>query len=155
MLEFEFNTQIEIDTLVELFARCGWVDDEAACKLEWALAASDEWVLCKLDGELIGFGRSCMLDPLSRVVFDVMVDFRFQEYGLRAEIVRILLENAGSFEHVSIFSEQNAYPLQESALGNMMLQINPASFIADDWSRDSLNSLNLPQADANTYLGNH
>ena len=64
--------------LGEFFARCGWQETDAAAKLEWALAASEEWVVCKLDGELIGFGRSCRLGPMKRVVFDVLVDPRFQ-----------------------------------------------------------------------------
>lgn len=111
MLEFELNSPIETATLVEFFARCGWQDEDAGAKLEWALAASEEWVLCRLDGELIGFGRSCRLGPIRRVVFDVMVDSRFRGQGLRSEIVRLLSENAGGLEEISVFSERDYFPL--------------------------------------------
>lgn len=105
------NSPIETATLVEFFARCGWQDEDAGAKLEWALAASEEWVLCRLDGELIGFGRSCRLGPIRRVVFDVMVDSRFRGQGLRSEIVRLLSENAGGLEEISVFSERDYFPL--------------------------------------------
>lgn len=79
--------------------------------LEWVLAASDEWIACRLDGELIGFGRSCRLNVVHRVVFDAVVDPRFEGIGLRAEIVRLLAENAGRLEVVSVFTARHADPL--------------------------------------------
>ena len=111
MLEFELNTPVETAVLVEFFARCGWSEEDAGAKLEWALAASDQWVVCKLDGEVIGFGRSSLLGPLKRVVFDVLVDSRYQGGGLRLEIVRLLSQSAGRLEEVSVYSGRNAFPL--------------------------------------------
>lgn len=136
MLEFERNSPIETTILAEFFARCGWQEVEAGPKLEWALAASEEWVICKLDGELIGFGRSCRLGPVKRVVFDVLVDSRFQGSGLRREIVRLLSENAGSLEEVSVFTERQAYPLG-----------SPSAPESD------LKSGYLPEAPPGAYLG--
>jgi hypothetical protein len=115
MLEVERNSPIEAGVLSEFFARCGWQEPEAVAKLEWALAASEEWVVCKLDGQLIGFGRSCRLDAVKRVVFDVLVDPRFKQTGLSAEIVRLLTENAGGLEDVSVFRAPVAPP--EAYLG--------------------------------------
>jgi hypothetical protein len=111
MLELERNSPIEAGTLTEFFTRCGWQEPDAAAKLEWALAASEEWVVCKLDGQLVGFGRSCRLDAVNRVVFDALVDPRFRNSGLRGEIVRLLAENAGGLEEVSVFSERQVTPL--------------------------------------------
>jgi hypothetical protein len=136
MLEFEFNTPVDTAILVEFFARCGWKEDEAGAKLEWALAASDEWVLCKLDGEVIGFGRSCRLGPLKRVVFDVLVDSRFRGRGLRSEIVRLLSQSAGRFEEVAVFSERDVFPLEFAATGKNASALE-----------------NLPLASPGTYLG--
>ncbi len=119
MLEFEFNTPVETDTLVEFFARCGWEADEAGAKVEWALAASDQWVLCKLDGEVIGFGRSCRFGPVKRVVFDVLVDSRFRGRGLRAEIVRLLSQGAGRLEEVSVFSDGRESPFEVAVIGEV------------------------------------
>jgi Acetyltransferase (GNAT) family len=126
MLEFERNTPVDASILAEFFARCGWQELEAGAKLEWALVASEEWVVCRLDGELIGFGRSCRLGPMRRVVFDVLVDSRFQGAGLRREIVRLLSENAGSLEEVSVFTEREAYPLR--TLGSAQDDRGPARF---------------------------
>lgn len=109
MLEFERNSPVETTILAEFFARCGWQEVEAGRKLEWVLAGSEEWITCKLDGELIGFGRSCRLGPARRVVFDVLVDSRFQGSGLRSEIVRLLSENAGSLEEILVFISQHGY----------------------------------------------
>jgi len=108
MLELERNSPIEAEALNEFFSRCGWQEADAASKLEWALAASDEWVVCRLDGQLVGFGRSCRLGPLRRVVFDVVVDPRLRDSGLKGAIVRLLTENTGGLEDVSIFSEPQA-----------------------------------------------
>jgi len=105
MIEMERNSTVDPLALSEFFARCGWEEPDAAVKLEWALAASHEWVVCRLDGELIGFGRSCRLSPVRRVVFDLVVDPRFRGTGLRAEIARLLTENAGGYEEVTVFSE--------------------------------------------------
>ena len=103
MLELERNTPVDAAVLTEFFARCGWEETRSAVELEWALAASAEWVVAKLEGQLIGFGRSCKLDALTRVVFDAMVDPRFISSGLRAEIVRLLTQSAGRLERVSVF----------------------------------------------------
>lgn len=110
MLELERNSPVDAATLTEFFARCGWHEPDASSKLEWALAASEEWISCKLDGQLIGFGRSCRLDPVRRVVFDVMVDPRFEHSGLKGEIVRLLTASAGRLEEVSVFTERMAHP---------------------------------------------
>jgi hypothetical protein len=115
MLEVEHNPPIEAGVLSEFFARCGWEDPEAAAKLGWVLAASKEWVVCRLDGELIGFGCSCRRDPVRRVVFDVLVDPRFMEAGLGGAIARLLTEHAGSFADVVLPSAPPAPP--EAYLG--------------------------------------
>jgi Acetyltransferase (GNAT) family len=113
MLELERNSPIETSALTEFFARCGWEEPEAGAKLEWALAASEEWIVCRLDGQLIGFGRSCRLAPAGRAVFDVLVDPRFKDTGLGGEIARLLSEDAGHFGHVSLsgvpLAPPNAY----------------------------------------------
>ena len=111
MFEVERNSPIETEALAEFFARCGWQEPGAPVTLEWALTASEEWVSCRLDGELVGFGRSCRLDAMNRVVFDALVDPRFEGTGLRGEIVRLLAEGAGGFEVVSLFTEWHVNPL--------------------------------------------
>jgi len=103
MLEVEKNASIDAAALAEFFARCGWQQTGGAAKLEWALAASEEWVVARFEGQLVGFGRSCKLDALNRVVFDAMVDPRFAASGLRLEIVRLLTQSAGRLEKVSVF----------------------------------------------------
>jgi hypothetical protein len=103
MLEVEKNTPVDAAVLTEFFARCGWQETRSAAELEWVLAASEEWVVARLEGQLIGFGRSCRLDALNRVVFDAMVDPRFAGSGLRAAIVRLLTQSAGRLERVSVF----------------------------------------------------
>jgi hypothetical protein len=106
MIEVERNNPVDPKTLSEFFARCGWEEPDAAAKLEWALAASEEWVVCRLDGEMIGFGRSCRLGPVKRIVFDLVVDPRFKKTGLRGEIARLLTESAGLMEEVSFFTQR-------------------------------------------------
>ena len=115
MLEIERNNPIESAALTEFFSRCGWEEPGAAVVLEWALAASEEWVACRLDGELIGFGRSCRLDPVHRVVFDALVDPRFERTGLRGEIIRALTEHAGGMEVVSVIDKHYVNPLSASS----------------------------------------
>jgi hypothetical protein len=138
MLEVVRNSPIEAEALTEFFARCGWRERDAAAKLEWALAASEEWVVCKLDGQLIGFGRSCRLDPVKRVVFDVVVDPRFEDSGFQSAIVRLLTENAGGLEEVSVFSDRQAKLLGfPSAPGG---ETDPGS---------------LPAVSPTAYLGRH
>jgi hypothetical protein len=75
---------------------------------------------------------------MNRVVFDVVVDIRFRASGLRHEIVRLLSENAGGLEEVSVFTEQEAYPLGSP----------PAA-------RDELDPGFLPKAPPGAYLGRH
>jgi len=58
MLEFDRNAAVDASLLAEFFARCGWEDPEALVKLEWLLATSEEWITCRLGGQLVGFGRS-------------------------------------------------------------------------------------------------
>ena len=110
MIEVERNNPVDAVTLGEFFARCGWEEPDAVVKLEWALAAADEWVVCRLDGEMIGFGRACRLSPVRRVVFDLVVDPRFRGTGLQAGMARLLAEGAGDLEEVSVFSATWAAP---------------------------------------------
>jgi hypothetical protein len=105
MLEVERNSPVDAALLAEFFARCGWREEEGSVKLEWALAAATEWVVCRFEGQMVGFGRACRFGPVKRVVFDVLVDPRFRMGGLRGEIVRLLAQNAGSLEEVSVFTE--------------------------------------------------
>lgn len=127
MLELERNSPIEAEALSEFFSRCGWQESDAAPKLEWALAASDEWVVCRLDGQLVGFGRSCRLGPVRRVVFDVVVDPRLQESGLKGAIVRLLTENTGRLEDVSIFIEPQTSLLGFPPAGGEQIEVDDAA----------------------------
>jgi len=92
MLEFEHNPDVDTVALAEFFVSVGWEESEAAPKLEWALAASDDWISCLLEGEIVGFGRTFRLDPHRKVMFDVVVDERFRALGLAEEIMRRLAE---------------------------------------------------------------
>jgi hypothetical protein len=135
MVEFEFNRPVDTADLVEFFARCGWEEANAGVKLEWALAASEEWVLCRADGQLIGFGRSCRLGAAKRVMFDVVVDARYRDGILWAQIVHLLSANAGGLEEVSVFSEVDGAWTSAGAL-----------FDHEDVD-------DIPDAPAGTYLG--
>ncbi len=104
--EFEFNSPLAPSTLADLFARSGWDEVDAVLKLEWAMLASEDWVTCSLRGELVGFGRTYQLDAVRRLVFDVVVDGRYSEYGLEDEIVRRLAITAPSLQEVAVFKRQ-------------------------------------------------
>ena len=136
MLQLERNRPLDPGVLGEFFTRCGWRDSTTSNTLEWAMAAADEWVACKLDGELVGFARSCRLGPSQRVVFDALVDPRFRDTGLRFLIVRLLAATAGDLERVSVFEEK-----RENASGAL-----PAA--AHDFG-----PLYIPHAPPNAYLG--
>jgi hypothetical protein len=90
MFEYTQDAAIDVDVLAGLFQRVGWSDADSSCKLEWAMAASERWITCEVEGELIGFGRLYKVDSLVKLVFDVVVDERFQDFGVDAEIVRML-----------------------------------------------------------------
>lgn len=104
MVEFEFNNPVDTADLTEFFARCGWEEVDAGVKLEWALASSEDWVVCREEGQLVGFGRSYRLNPLKRMVFDVVVDVRFRQGGLKERIIGLLSAGAGRMEDVTVFS---------------------------------------------------
>ena len=138
MLEFELNVPVDSALLEELFARAGWHESEAAVKLGWIIAASEEWVTCRMGGELIGFGRSCRFGPVRRVLFDVIVDKPYQGQGVDREIIKILATSAGSLEEVTVFSERAAFPL---------------SFNAPESVEASFRTRRIPIAPAGAYLG--
>ena len=92
MLEVERNSPIEPRLLGEFLARCGWDDPEGAAKLGWVLAASEHWVVCRLDGEMIGFGRTARSLQARQAVVSVMVDPRYDETGLKRALAYMLLE---------------------------------------------------------------
>lgn len=92
MLEFQHNEDLDAAALAEFFIRMGWQEAEGTSKVEWAIASSDDWIVCRLEGELVGFGRTVSLDPRRKVMFDVVVDERFQGLGLTEEIMRRLAD---------------------------------------------------------------
>jgi len=136
MFEVKKNDSLDAAQLAELFARCGWQEEDAERKLEWTLAASEEWVVCRFQGELIGFGRSCKLGPLRRVLFDVVVDPRFNGAVVKAEILRSLTQELSSFEEVSVFTG----PLPQ-----------PARIIPDFERIEP--RIRVPSAPSDAYLG--
>jgi hypothetical protein len=134
MFEYQHNSSVDSTALAELFMRSGWLESDPGRKLEWMVAGSEDWVTCTVDGELVGFGRTFRLDATRKVVFDVVVDERFEGLGLDDEIIRILAEDdlGGSVE---IFRQEDA----ERAMR--------ASVRADDvnyWA---------PEAPRSAYLG--
>ncbi len=139
MVEFEFNSRVDMVSLVEFFARCGWDELGADVKLEWALASSEDWVVCRADGELIGFGRSCRLDAFRRVVFDVLVDTRYREVGLSDQIVALLSASAGGLEEVSVFTQSDPPPA-----------LSAIPVASEDYRQGSVG---IPEAPLGAYLG--
>jgi hypothetical protein len=107
MFEYEINPPLDTSQLVQLFARAGWEDSDPASKLEWAVASSEEWVTCTVEGELVGFGRTFRLDAVQKVVFDVVVDERFEGYGVDEEIVQRLSQDLAGGQEVVIFRQDD------------------------------------------------
>jgi hypothetical protein len=97
--EFQHNEELDIAALADFFMRVGWEEREQATKVEWAIVSSDDWVVCMLEGELVGFGRTFSLDPRRKIMFDVVVDERFTDLGLAEEIMRRLAEAVPSAEY--------------------------------------------------------
>lgn len=131
MFEIEKNTPLDPAQLAELFARCGWQEEQAELKLSWVLACSTEWVACRFQGELIGFGRSCRLGPLERVLFDVVVDPRFNAVLVKAEILKSLTQDVGGLEQVSVFTGRGEFgsaqsPEAERGAARMRVPAAPA-----------------------------
>lgn len=98
ILEFLHNEELDPVALAEFFTRLGWDESERTLKLEWAIASSDDWIVCVLEDELVGFGRTFSLDPRRKVMFDVVVDERFKGYGLAEEIMRRLADTRPAAE---------------------------------------------------------
>ena len=94
MFEVERNSLIEPAHLAEFLDRCGWQDPQASAKLGWVLAASEEWVVCRLDGEMIGFGRSAGSRRFRHGHISVLVDPRYSETGLSAAMIQLLAKGS-------------------------------------------------------------
>ena len=101
--EYAQDAPVDVDALAGLFERVGWCDADSCSKLEWAMAASERWVTCEVEGELVGFGRLYKVDALIKLVFDVVVDQRFQGFGVDTEIVRMLAGDVIGMHDVQIF----------------------------------------------------
>ena len=110
MLEVERNPPVEPGLLSEFLGRCGWEDPEAAAKLWWVLVASEHWVVCRLDGEMIGFGRSARSRETRQAVLSVMVDPRFDETSLKGALAYLLVERAAQLVWVPRHAAPDAPP---------------------------------------------
>jgi hypothetical protein len=121
MLEVERNPPIEPAALAEFLARCGWEDSQAAAKLEWVLRGSVEWVACRLDGELVGFGRTARSRRAGHAVLSVLVDPRFAETLLGAALVRMLAKHSMGPVAAVAFSVPYAPP--DAYLGKPWLRV--------------------------------
>jgi len=114
VFEFAHNAEIDVTALADLFVRAGWRENESAAKVEWAIAASAEWVTCHREGQLVGFGRIHKLDSLHKLVFDVVVDEEYRGLGLDDEIVRRLTAGASAVERIAVFRQENVDPGQDA-----------------------------------------
>ena len=117
MFEFAHNEPLETSALADLFARMGWDEDDSVTKLEWAMRASEEWVTCRVEGELVGFGRTFRLDATHKLVFDVVVDQRFEAYGVADEIIRRLAVGGSGLQEVAVFRQED-----EAGLGALSMR---------------------------------
>jgi hypothetical protein len=95
MFSFAQHEPLDPAELADFFTRSGWSAPQATLAAEWAIAAAEDWVTCTVDGELVGFGRTCLLDGYHRLAFDLVVDECFRGFGVDLEILRRL---AGSAE---------------------------------------------------------
>lgn len=107
MFEFAYNEPLETTALADLFTRMGWEEEDSADKLEWAIRSSEDWVTCRVEGELVGFGRTFRLDATHKLVFDVVVDERFEAYGVADEIVRRLALGGSGLQRVDVFRQED------------------------------------------------
>jgi hypothetical protein len=121
MLEVERNAPIEPAVLAEFLARCGWEDSQAAAKLTWVLRGSVEWVACRLNGQLIGFGRSTRSRRVGQAVLSVLVDPRFGDTPLSDALVRMLTELSAGPLVTAAFSLPHAPP--DAYLGKPWLRV--------------------------------
>ena len=129
MVAFTHNAPLDLDVLTDLFSRSGWSVDEPERAVEWAVAASDSWIACVVDEELVAFGRTCRLDELRSLACDVVVDERYRGLGLEEEIIRRL---AGETE------------------GDVLV-LFPG--LLPERGRRSFSSYQLPEAPPGTYVG--
>jgi len=110
VFDFKYNPPVDSTVLADFFKRNGWRETEPGLKMEWAIASSDEWVTCTVEGELVGFGRSCSLGSGRKMLFDVIVDKRFTGQGLDDEIIRLLVEGSQETEEVAVFHSDDLVP---------------------------------------------
>lgn len=110
MLEFEQNEELDPTTLADFFVRLGWKEPEGARRIEWVIEASDDWVVCRLEGEMVGFGRTFRLDPQRKIMFDVLVDERFRALGLVEEIMRRLTQGVSTLTEFQVFRREQQAP---------------------------------------------
>lgn len=110
MLEFEQNEELDPAALAEFFVRQGWKEPDGASRIEWVIEASDDWVVCWLEGEMVGFGRTFQLDPRRKIMFDVLVDERFRALGLVEEIMRRLTQGVSDLTEFQVFRREQQTP---------------------------------------------
>lgn len=134
VFDFKYNPPVDAGVLADFFKRNGWRESEPGLKMEWAIAFSDDWVTCSMEGELVGFGRACSLGSGRKMLFDVIVDERFWGQGLDEEIIRLLAEGSYGTEEVAVFR-----PEDPAASGNEVGLLGIAG--------------RLPEAPLGTYLG--
>jgi hypothetical protein len=108
--EYAEDAPVDVVALAALFERGGWCDADSCATLEWAIAASERWITCEVEGELVGFGRLYKVDALVKLVFDVVVDDRFQGLGVESQIVRMLADDATGMHDVQVFRAEPVRP---------------------------------------------
>jgi ribosomal protein S18 acetylase RimI-like enzyme len=127
MLEFQHNEDLDAAALAEFFNRVGWEESDSTSKVEWAIASSDDWIVCRLEGELVGFGRTFRLDPRRKVMFDVVVDERFRGIGLVEEIIRRLAETLPAAEFQVFTGRQEGYKRGATSWAEVGYEVPEAS----------------------------
>ncbi|GAB4253951.1 MAG: hypothetical protein Kow00129_15000 [Thermoleophilia bacterium] len=130
MFQYQHNAPVDLSELAELFSRQGWEEKDAPTKLEWIIATSEDWVVCTIDDELIAFGRTFRLDPGTRLIFDVVVDTRFEGYGLDDEIKRLLVD-AGE-GRVAVFRAEAADRRAQPPVGYEVPEVPPGAYTGRD-----------------------
>jgi hypothetical protein len=135
MFEYEQHNPVDSGALAELFSRVGWDESDPSDKLDWMVANSEDWVTCRVDGELIGFGRTFRLSPGRTVLFDLVVDERFYGFGVDEEIVRRLSRGFLGAAQIEVFRQD---PAELTGPGEPLGRL-------DYW---------VPLAPPETYLGN-
>ena len=114
-VEYQLNGEASIAELMSLLAETSWAGARDPKGIAEMLKHTHLWVIARVGGQLVGFGRAIGDGVYRALIEDVIVAERFRLHGIGSALLERLLGELSPCEKIQLDCEPTLRPFYEKA----------------------------------------